>query len=109
MKVLELSFRYLNFLGICSDRLTEPTSEFMKLPQAYFFLIGYLGPLLTSSSLFLVNNFTDFASSTNALIVLSAGVASFGAFVTMGMNMKTVKMLYIEYQNLVDKGKSTFL
>lgn len=107
MKVLNYSLKYLNFLGIvCLDRLTEPTNEFMRFtPRAYIFLTGYLGPLLPASALYIVRNFSDLESSTNALVVLSAGIACFGAFVTMGINMKTVKRLYMEYQTLVDKGK----
>lgn len=106
MKVLRLSIKYLNFLGMCSDNLTDQTNNFMTYtPRAYIFLTGYLGPLLTGSALYLIQNFSDFVSSTNALIVFTAGIASFGAFCTMGFNMKSVKRLYVEFQSLADKGK----
>lgn len=109
MKVLRLSLKYLNFLGLCSENLTDQTNNFMTYtPRAYIFLTGYLGPLLTASALYLIQNFTDFVSSINALIVFSAGIASFGAFCTIGLNMKTVKLLYVEFQTLADKGKGNF-
>lgn len=38
------------------------------------------------------------------MIVLTAGIASFGGWFTIGLKMKTVKLLYREIQAIVDAG-----
>lgn len=38
------------------------------------------------------------------MIVLSAGIASFGGWFSIGLKMKTVKLLYREIQAVVDAG-----
>lgn len=104
MKVLKFCLDYLTLIGICSDRLYDPTNEFFKNINSYICLFGFLGPLLSFSAAYIVTNFADLELSTNAMIVLTAGIASFGGWFTIGLKMKTVKLLYREIQEIVDAG-----
>lgn len=104
MKVLKFCLDYLTFLGICSDRLYESTNEFLQTINSYVFLFGFFGPLLSFSAAYIFKNFSNVELSTNAMIVLSAGIASFGGWFTIGLKMKTVKLLYREIQAIVDAG-----
>lgn len=106
MKVLKYSEIYLTFLGICSNRLNENTNEFLKTFNSYFFLVGFIGPLYGCSAAYIYENFSDLTTVTNALIVLSAGVASVGSFVSVGLNMKNVKLLHNKLQKIVDDSKT---
>lgn len=104
MKVLAFCLDYLTFLGVCSDRLYDDTNEFLKTINAWVFLFGFFGPLLSFSAAFILKNFADLEQSTNAMIVLTAGFASFGGWLAIGLKMKEVKLLYREIQAVVDAG-----
>lgn len=104
MKVLKFCLDYLTFLGICSDRLYDATNEYLKTINSYVFLFGFFGPLLSFSAAYIFKNFSNLELSTNAMIVLTAGIASFGGWFTIGLKMKTVKLLYREIQAIVDSG-----
>lgn len=105
MKVLKFSEYYLTFLGICSHKLDVPTNEFLKSINAYIFLIGFFGPLCGFSAAYIYQNLSDLETSTNALLVLSAGMAASGAYISIGVNMKTVKRMHNELQKIVDNGR----
>lgn len=102
MKVLQISETLLTFLGICSHQLHKPTNEFLKTINAYVCLVGFFGPLCGFSAAFIYKNLSDLKTSANALIVLSAGIATAASYITIGVNMKTVKQLHNELQNVVD-------
>lgn len=104
MKVLNFCLDYLTLIGICSDRLYDSTNEFMKTINCYVCLFGFLGPLISFSAAYIVMNLSNLELSTNAAIVLTAGIASFGGWFTIGLKMKTVKLLYREIQAIVDAG-----
>lgn len=106
MKVLKSSVNYLTALGICSQRLTEPTNEFLKSFPAYISLLAYLGPIIPASIVFIFRNYHDFQASVKSVLVLSGGFAALGTFVSMGINMRTVKRLCNEFQALTDRGTS---
>lgn len=106
MKVLKYSAISLTFLGICSHRLNENTNEFLTTFNGYFFLVGFIGPLCGCSVAYIYENFSDLTTVTNALIVLSAGIASAGSYASIGLNMKTVKLLHNKLQKIVDDGES---
>lgn len=104
MKALKFCLDYLTLLGICSNRLYDSTNEFLRTINSYICLFGFLGPLLSFSAAYIYKNFSDLELSTNAMIVLAAGIASFGGWFTIGLKMKTVKLLYREIQDIVDAG-----
>lgn len=104
MKVLDLSLRFLTFLGICSDELDRPTNEFLKTFRCIFFLVGNIYSIGIGSAVYLYYHLAELETATNALIVLTAAVASTTSFVTFGLKMKKVKLLYREIQAIADEG-----
>lgn len=104
MEVLRLSVNYLTFLGILSHRLDEPTNEFYKTLRTYFFLIGHTCPILIASTVFIIHNFSDIVALTNALVIFSAGVSCFGAYMWIGIHMPLVKSLCIDFKIMATKG-----
>lgn len=109
MQVLALNLDYLTFLGIMSKHLDEPTNEFLKTFQSWFFFCSHFTTLLVFSLAYLYYNFSDLSTSTNAMIVFFAGITCFVTFLSIGMEMKTSKILYRELQSIVDKGVSLIL
>lgn len=104
MKVLKYSENYLVFLGICSHQLNKPTNEFLKTVNTFVFLIGLLGLLSGCSAAYIYQNFSDLVTSINALFILSSGIACAGSYISIGINMKTVKRLHNELQRIVNEG-----
>lgn len=105
MKVLKFSENYLTFLGICSNQLNQPTNEFLKTANSYVILIGFL-MLNTFSAAYIYQNYSDMETSINALFALSAGIANAGSYISIGINMKTLKRLHNELQKIVDNGNN---
>lgn len=105
MKALKLSLRYLSFIGICSDRLYEPTNDFFKQVNCVVPLLGFFGPLLTFSAMYMIENITDLVLLTNAMIVFTGGQGSFIGYISIAFSMKNVKLLYRELQAIVDRGE----
>lgn len=106
MKVLQLNFVYLKLLGICSDP-SEPHNDFLKSFHVIHILFAHWGPLITFSTIFVYYNFSDIHLATEALIVITAGISSFGGFLSLGTQMKWVKLLYNEIQAIVDAAEHT--
>lgn len=53
---------------------------------------------------YIYEHFSDLSTTTNSLIVLSAGFASIGSYISIGANMKSAKLLHNELQKIVNKG-----
>lgn len=87
MKVLEESLSLLKQLGICSDRLNVSTNEFLQSINGIIYFACFVGPLMISSAIFIYKNLSDLETSTNAMLVLTAGSASFGGFLTLDRGM----------------------
>lgn len=107
MKVLQMIFFYLKLFGFCSD-VREPTNDFLKSPMGIWVLIIHLGPILSFNAVYVYINLTDLDSIASALVVLIAGIISFAGFISMGIQMKSVKALYAEIQAIVDRTEKTF-
>lgn len=103
--MLKPSVKYMSFLGIYSQYSTEPTNTFWKTIRVYVFLFIFLGLFECGSLIFIVRNYGDFDSTINAFMVLSGAHASFGSFLSIGLNMKKVQRLINEYQVLTNDGK----
>lgn len=106
MKVLQLSLFFLKCLGICSN-VHEPQNDFLRSINSIFTLGGFLGPMITLSAVFAYYNSSDILLVTQALIILTAGISGFGAFLSLGIHMKSIKALYTEIQTIVDLAKQT--
>lgn len=96
MKVLELSLMSLRVMGICSDRMNKQTNEFLQLSNGISFLVGYFGALIFHSASYIYYKISDMVSTMNALMVFMADFASFGSFLSLGMEM--VKIFYRKIQ-----------
>lgn len=105
MKVLEESLHLLNRLGICSDRLNEPTNEFLQSVTGIVYLSCFLGPVITFSATYIYQNTSNTEAAINALLGVTAGSAGLGGFLTLGSKMKSVKLLYREILAMVKRGK----
>lgn len=105
MKVLSKSLATLDFFGFCcTKRIHEPTNEFMRYTVVSYICIAIIFSLLPASAIYVYLNLTDFAKSTNALIIFMGAISGLGTFNTFGLNMKKIKLVYIRIQALVDKG-----
>lgn len=104
MEVLKSSIKYLTFLGLLSHRLEDSTNEFYKPIRTYFFLVGHTCPILIASTVFIIRHFSDITALTNALVIFSAGVSCFGAYMWMGVNMPLVKSLCVCFRKIVVAG-----
>lgn len=102
-KALRLSIAYLSFFGIFSQRLSERTNEFLKTFNSIFFFFGFIW-MVSGSTAYLYYNYTDLIDALNALLALLAGGIGFGVYISLGVNMKTMKDLYNEFQQLINKG-----
>lgn len=105
MKVLEKNQNLLVKLGLSSHRLTEPTNEFMKTIICYIMLCGIVGPMILCAAVSLYKSLDDFQGAIDAFYVLSAGIVCLGSYLSIGINMKKVKYLQVELQQIVDSGK----
>lgn len=110
MKVLSKSLAFLNYFGLCcTKRLREPTNEFMQYTVVSYIYFAVIGPLLPASALYVYRNLIDFAKSCSSLMVFSSTIAGIGIFLTIGLNMKKIKRVYIDIQAIVDKGNTRFV
>lgn len=104
MRVLELSIKNCEFVGLCTKSFTQNKNEFLKTFRSYIYVLGFFSLFIVGSGLFIIRNYSDFEASTNALEVFAAGVEGLGAFVSFGFSMKVVKDLHAKIQALTDKG-----
>lgn len=104
MKVLVFSQKYMTLCGISSHKLHDPTNEFYRSIVAYSIIFG-LFALVAAAAVYIFNHFTDLDTTTNSYIVLSACGATAASFIAVGINIKSVKLFYIELQRLIDGGK----
>lgn len=102
MKVLENSLKFFRLLGMCSDRLNEPTNDFLQSFNGYIIVLAALGPLLTFPAIYIYHNISDLESSSNAIMAIIGGSVCVGAFFNIGLQMKSVKAFYREVQAIVD-------
>ncbi|XP_031637097.1 uncharacterized protein LOC116349691 [Contarinia nasturtii] len=102
-KVLKHNQTLMAWLGIHSYRLTEPSNEFYKSFGTYYILISIVSVFLISSTYTALFS-TDFQTVIQAWLLVVAGIQSGGMFISIGLEMKTIKRLQIKLQEIVDKG-----
>lgn len=109
MQVFQYNLYYLKLLGLCSDRLTESTNEFMEIVNCYVILIGLAGLMFPCSGVYIINNRHNITLALRSVFVFCASIQWAGSYITFGMKMKKVKELHCETQNHVDSGKFQFI
>lgn len=98
MEVFELSIKYLSIIGLISSK------GFFKTIQVYIWLAIYIGGFIAGSITYMYYHSNDFEGRLNAILAFASGLATLGAFVSMGLHLKKVLSLINEYQLLVDQS-----
>lgn len=103
MAVLKFLRKYQVLIGTCSNN-SEPTNDFFKSYKSYATIIFYI-KLIIDSIAYVHYNFSDLATSSNAMMVLCGGLVGSGCYIGVGSNMKRLKILYNTLEKIVDDGK----
>lgn len=104
-KVLEYNQISMGWLGIHSKHLDRPTNEFYTSFTAYYVLFNVVAFTIISSVVYMYLNIEHFEIISESGLVAIAGVQVAGMFLTIGINLKKVKLLHITLQEIVDKGR----
>lgn len=108
-EVLKTNKSLMYSLGIHSNRLSEPTSEFSTSIKAHYFLFILFFCCLLPSLMFIHENMTQFELTLDALLIIIATTQSGGMFLNVGLQMKTVKQLHLKLQSIVDEIPGEYL
>lgn len=104
MIVLKYSQRLLVFVGLSSTRLHEPTNEFTKSVRAYAtsaavaVLAGLCGTTLWRSM------GSEFLAQVPTLFPFLCGIQALAVFLSIGLEMRSVKLFQTKLQRIVDDG-----
>lgn len=108
-KVLKYSQVYMTFLGLYSNRLTEPTNEFFPSVGSCY-MLPLIFVAFTSSATFVVKHYsTDIMAAVGALKLFFSAFQCGGMFLGFGLKMVNVKALHLELQQVVDEGILNFI
>lgn len=99
-KVLAHNQALMIRLGLSSSNLTEPSNEFFKSFVPYFNLT-FLSINLILCGCIMFRYFPDLDLILEPLLIIIAGVQSGGMFLSIGLNMKNVKALYLAIEKVV--------
>lgn len=108
-KVLEYNQISMEWLGIHSKRLNDPTNEFYRSFVAYYILFNVISFTIIASAVYMYVHIDNFEVITESFLVACAGIQVAGMFICIGINMQKVKTLHITLQELVDKGMTNLL
>lgn len=103
MKVLDLNLVLLKFLGLYTDETSIPLLQTIRF---VFFLLGVTFSASVCSGIYLYYHFRELEMATNALIVLTAGMAGSTSFITFAVKLKEIKELYRTLQPIVNTGET---
>lgn len=104
LKVLKNNQTLMAWLGINSHRLTEATNEFFKSIGTYYILLTVFFIFIISSAYTQAVS-SQFTTVIQAWLLIVAGLQSGGMFISIGLQMKNIKILHLKLQEIVDEGK----
>lgn len=104
VEVLKYNRKVMTPLGIYSHRLTEPTNEFYSSIVPYYFICFDVIFLTISSAVFSVQNISAIRLALQNVTLIVAGMQCAGMFISIGINMKKVKLLHLKLQGIVNAG-----
>ena len=110
-KVLARNQALMIRLGLSSDRLTESSNEFFQSFVPYF-NFTFLSINLIFCAMVIIQSFPNLDLVLEPLIVFIGGMQGGGMFLSVGLNIKNVKALYLDVQKIVHderKNKLFFL
>lgn len=103
-RVLKYNQDFMARFGIHSHRLTEPVNEFFRSFASYFMLFHIGIFCIGASCAFVYKNINDLGLAFATCLVVVAGFQAGGMFLSVGLNMTTVKTLHLKLQNIVSEG-----
>lgn len=105
LKVLEYNQNYMARIGIHSHRLNEPTNEFFKQFVTFYYIFVFTTIFIGSSAVFVYNGWPQMDIISEPCLIVIAGLQVLGMYLSIGLNMKKLKILHIELQGIIDAGK----
>lgn len=105
LHILEFNQNFMARIGINSHDLTESKNEFYRSIAAYFILFNLIVLCVISTSVFAYQNLDNLELALLTALVIVAGCQSSGMFLSVGLNMTTVKKLQLQLQDIVNNGK----
>lgn len=102
-EVLESNRKLKIWLGIYSNRLTEPTNEFFNSIATYYILFHALTILIATCAAVIFKEESQFEIASDAAVVAIAGFQFGGMFLSTGLKMKKIKFLHLTLQRTVDQ------
>ena len=108
-KVHKYNQAFMARLGIHSYNLNDPANEFFKSIATFYNLITATVFFVTSSAAFVYLNWPNLEIVLEPFLIVLAGVQYGGMFLSVGLNMKKVKLLHITLQKIVDEGRLNHL
>lgn len=106
--VLQNNRVFMTWLGIYSNRLTDPANEFFKSISTYLILAAMANTVILSV-MQIYDPSSDFTSKLDAILGAFGMSQAIGVFLNARLKMKMVKELHIKLQSLVDEGLCSFL
>lgn len=103
MKVLHFNLFLLKFLGLYTD---ETNIRVLQSIRFIFFLAGVIFSASVCSGIYLYYHYKELEMATNALIVLTAGMAGSTSLFTFGMSLKKIKEIFLILQPMVNTGEN---
>lgn len=88
---------------IYSYHLTSPIHNFWKSASTYYILLVLTCFPITSSSVFVYRNLSQFELALQTIRIVIAGFQSAGMFLSIGSNMDNVKALHFKLQKIVNE------
>lgn len=108
-KVFAYNQAIMTRLGIYSHRLSEPTDIFFKSFVPYFNL-SFLGINIIFCGVLIFRGWPNLDLILEPLLIIIAAVQSGGMFLSVGLNVESVKLLHLSLQKVVDdEGSCSFL
>lgn len=108
-KVLEYNQISMRWAGIHSKDLYKPTNEFFKSFATYYILFSVISFTIGSSAVFVYKYSSNFEVVSEPSLIVIAGSQAAGMFLSVGLNMKKIKILHIKLQEIVDESKYEFI
>lgn len=106
-KVLEYNQMLMVRLGLSSRRLFESTNEFYKSFMPYF-NITFLTINIILSGLEVLKHWPDLNLLMEPVTIIVAAIQGGAMILSVGLNMKLVKKLFISLQDIVDNEGDQF-
>lgn len=104
---LKRNRKLMKFAGLLSDRLNEPTNDFLKSINTYYFLTIITGYFISAG---IVTRRFKTAAQFEDMMDLFYGVVgifqSIALYVTIGIEMRKIKTMVLTLQEVIDEGNA---